>query len=167
MCFFIHLTPIGLDATPIGKSWITAVSWPQKETHEGPKTMENTTKIGTVDLNEDRVLKRHQRHAGAFSSFKNIDLNKDWWFQIHRTLLWRFVLFCDKRSQQRLHTSNAQNTILVHFLVNSWLTLTWIVHLYVTEHHSGAFSCHEKVDLNRDCAPQPLRTPFPCIFLLW
>ena len=44
-------------------------------------------------------------------------------------------------------------------------TSTRIVCLSLTEHHSGAFSCHEDVDLNRDCALQLHRTPLWCLLL--
>ena len=106
-----------------------------------------------------------EHHSGAFSCHEHVDLNNDCLPQGHRTPFWCIFLSVVKNSpaqmcrpQQGLHTSRSQNTTLVHFLVMSMSTSTRIAYLKFTERHSGAFSCHEMVDINRDgMLPQAMR----------
>ena len=142
---FGHGISISVDSVTL---LTTFLSW---------STLEQSTSLRIV------YLKVTEHHSGAFSRVTNVDLNKDCVSQPHRTPLWCIFLSWGCRPQQGLCTSTSQNTTLVPFLAKWTSPSTGIMHLNLTEHHSGAFSCHDKVDLNRDCAPQLHRTPLWCI----
>ena len=87
--------------------------------------------------------------------------------RFHRTPLWCIFLSWEGQPQQGLHSSISQNTALVQFSDMGRATSTRIAQLDLTEHHSGAFLCHGKVNLNRDCIARFHRTPLWCISLAW